>query len=43
MINIKYVFGSPEQRQLRLARAGLILADFREGSAGSVHIGPSEG
>jgi hypothetical protein len=43
MIHVKRVFGSPEQRQILLARAGLILADFRKGFAGSVHIGPSEG
>jgi hypothetical protein len=41
MIDVKRVFGSFEQ--IRLARAGLILIDFRKGSAGSVHIGPSEG
>jgi hypothetical protein len=40
MIQVKRVFGSPE-RQLRLARAALILTG--KGSAGSVHIGPSEG
>jgi hypothetical protein len=43
MIDVKRVFGSFEPRQIRLARAGLILTDFRKGSAGSVHIGPSEG
>jgi hypothetical protein len=43
VIHVKRVFGLSEQRRLRLARADLILADFRKGSAGSVHIGPSEG
>jgi hypothetical protein len=43
MIHVKRVFGPPERRQLRLARAGLILTDFPKGSAGLVHIGPSEG
>jgi hypothetical protein len=42
MIQVERVFGSPE-RQLRLARDALILTNFRKGSAGSVHIGPSEG
>jgi hypothetical protein len=43
MIHVERAFGSPEKRQLRLDRAGLILTDFRKGSAGSVHVGPSEG
>jgi hypothetical protein len=43
MIHVERAFGSPEQRQLRLDRAGLILTDFPKGSAGLVHIGPSEG
>jgi hypothetical protein len=38
MIGVKSVFGSPEQRQLLLARADLILTSFLKGSAGSVHM-----